>query len=102
VKRDRERLAMVNPAVGPTFKCAAAKRAVEKAICSDEELVRLDRDINTAYQSALAKVAAAKAAALRQDQRTFIATRDRMFGRPDYQLRKEMERRHLELMEAGR
>jgi tetratricopeptide (TPR) repeat protein len=102
VRRDRERLALVNPTAGPTFNCAAAKRAVEKAICSDEELVRLDRDINGAYQSALAKLAGAKAAALRQDQRTFLATRDRMFGRPDYQLRKEMERRHLELAAMGR
>jgi uncharacterized protein len=88
--------------VGPTFSCTATKRAVEKAICSDEELVRLDRDINAAYRSALARLAGAKAAALRQDQRTFIAARDRLFGRPDYQLRKEMERRHLELMDAAR
>jgi uncharacterized protein len=92
----------VNPRQGPSFDCAAAKRAVEKAICSDEDLVRLDRDMNAAYQAALVKLAGAQAAALRQNQRTFIATRDRMFGRPDYQLKKEMERRLTQLLAMGR
>src|SRR5262249_14946523 len=56
VRRDRDRLALVNPRSGPSFDCAIAKRAVEKAICSDQELARLDRDLNAAYQSALAKL----------------------------------------------
>jgi tetratricopeptide (TPR) repeat protein len=97
VRRDRDRLALVNPHVKPLFDCATAKRAVEKAICSDAELVRLDRDMNTAFQEALARLSGAKAAALRQEQRAFIAKRDRMFGRPSYQLKQEMRRRELEL-----
>jgi uncharacterized protein YecT (DUF1311 family) len=102
VRRDRDGLALVNPRVGPSFDCAAARRAVEKAICSDEDLVGLDRDMNAAYRSALAKFAGRQARALRQDQRTYVLTRDRMFGRPDYQLKKEMERRLMQLQAMGR
>jgi tetratricopeptide (TPR) repeat protein len=102
VKRDRERLALVNPSASPTFECTAAKRAVEKAICSDEELVRLDRDMNAAYQSLLAKLRGTKLTALRQEQRTFVSTRDQMFGRPEYQLKKEMERRLAQLLAIDR
>jgi uncharacterized protein YecT (DUF1311 family) len=101
VRRDRDRLASVNPRSGPSFNCATTRRAAEKAICSDEDLVRLDRDMNAAYRAALKKLPGRKAAALRQDQRTFVLTRDRMFGRPDYQLRKEMERRLGQLQAMG-
>src|SRR5262249_28137727 len=99
---DRSRLAMVSPRSGPSFSCGKARRAVEKAICSDEDLVRLDREVNAAYRSALATLSGRKAVALRQDQRTFVATRDRMFGRPDYQLRKQMEQRLAQLQAMGR
>ena len=102
VKRERDRLALVNPPAAPTFDCARAQRAVEKAICSDTELVQIDRDMNAAYQSALARLPATKAAALRRDQRVFLANRDRMFGRPSYQLRLEMQRRATELSAMGR
>jgi len=33
----------------PSFNCATAKRAAEKAICGDPELARLDRDINEVF-----------------------------------------------------
>jgi tetratricopeptide (TPR) repeat protein len=97
VRRDRDRLALVNPHAKPLFDCATAKRAVEKAICSDTELVQLDRDMNADFQEALARLSGAKAAALRQQQRAFIANRDRMFGHPTYQLKREMRRREQEL-----
>jgi hypothetical protein len=45
----------------------------------------------------LSRVKGARAAALRQEQRAFLATRDRLFGRPDYQLKVEMERRLAQL-----
>jgi hypothetical protein len=40
---------------------------------------------------------------LRSEQREFNLTRDRSFGRPDYQLKRELERRLLALrgMTAG-
>ncbi len=97
VRRERERLAMVSKQQGPTFSCATTKRAVEKAICSDKELSQLDRDMNTAYQLALSQAKGARAAALRQEQRTFVTTRNRMFGQPDYQLKIEMEKRLAQL-----
>ena len=56
----------------PSFDCATAKRAVEKAICADPELADLDREINDhAYQSWSAKPGAIHAhmkRALQRDQ----------------------------------
>ena len=33
----------------PSFNCATARRAVEKAICANPELADLDREINAMY-----------------------------------------------------
>ena len=33
----------------PSFNCATARRAVEKAICANPELADLDREINDMY-----------------------------------------------------
>ena len=55
----------------PTFDCDTAKRAVEKAICSDPDLIRLDRQIDDAYKAALAKLDRAGVARLRREQRAF-------------------------------
>src|SRR6266540_5092932 len=96
-KSKRDRLALVNPRQGPSFDCAKASLAAEKAICSDEELARFDRDIDAAYQAALGRLDKKKADALRREQKTFLATRDRLFGRPGYQLKAEMEKRLVQL-----
>lgn len=97
LRKERERLAAVSTRPGPSFDCPTAKAAAEKAICSDDDLSRLDRDIDTAYHAALDKLGGKRAEALRRDQRSFIATRNRLFGQPDYQFRKEMERRLAQL-----
>ena len=97
VRRQRDRLAMVNPRTTPSFDCASAKLSAEKAICSDKDLAQLDQDIDAAYRAAVARLDRKAADALKRDQRAFIAGRNRLFGRPDYQLRKEMERRLGEL-----
>lgn len=97
LRKERERLANISARPGPSFDCATAKAAAEKAICSDDDLARLDRDINTAYRVSLDKLGKKQAEALRRDQRSFIATRNRLFGQPDYQFRKEMERRLAQL-----
>ena len=81
----------------PTFDCATARRAVEKAICSDPDLSRLDRQIDDAYKAALAKLNRKGVARLRDEQREFNAKRDKSFGRPDYQLKRELERRLMVL-----
>jgi hypothetical protein len=49
---------------GPSFDCAKAHSVVEKMICSDAELARLDRELGRLY--ARAKNAAADAAAFRR------------------------------------
>jgi tetratricopeptide (TPR) repeat protein len=87
-------------AATPSFDCATAKRAVEKAICADPALSKLDRDIDVAYTRAfaIAKTGSAKAAdALRQEQRDFILSRNISFGRADYDFRDAMEKRLQEL-----
>ena len=77
----------------PTFDCGAARRAAEKAICSDPDLARLDREIDAAYKAAMAKRDAKSAAQLRHDQRGFLIQRNRSFGSPQYNLKREMELR---------
>jgi uncharacterized protein len=94
VREERDRRAAVsNNGQRPTFDCARAIRAVEKAICSDADLARLDRQIDDAYKAALGQLNRSGVARLRREQRAFIARRDKAFGRPDYQLKREMERR---------
>lgn len=39
-------------ATGPSFDCARASTRVERAICADAELGRLDRQLSTAYRNA--------------------------------------------------
>jgi tetratricopeptide (TPR) repeat protein len=95
-KRDRRNEATADNRL-PTFDCSTAKRAVEKAICSDPDLIRLDRQIDDAYKSALAHRDSAGVTRLRREQRAFNARRDERFGRPDYQLKRELERRLLAL-----
>jgi tetratricopeptide (TPR) repeat protein len=101
VLKEMKRLASLRQPIVPTFDCLRAKKAVEKAICSDPELTKLDWDIDQAYRNTLVRLDANAAARLRRAQRSFIETRDRRFGRPDYMLRKEMEDRLADL-QAGR
>ncbi len=102
LRQERDRRGAVSGAnsVLPTFDCSAARRAVEKAICSDPELARLDRQIDDAYKAALAKLDRRGTAELRREQHAFIARRNRAFGDPDYQIKKEFERR-LETLQAA-
>jgi tetratricopeptide (TPR) repeat protein len=81
----------------PTFDCDGARRAVEKAICSDPDLSRLDRQIDDAYKAALTKLDRKGVARLREEQRDFNIARNKSFGRPDYQLKRELERRLMVL-----
>ena len=94
--------ALMSIASTPSFDCATAKRAVEKAICADPDLSKLDRDIDVAYTRAfaLAKKGSQKAAdALRQEQRNFISDRNASFGKPDYDFRNAMQKR-LQALQA--
>jgi tetratricopeptide (TPR) repeat protein len=80
----------------PGFDCAAARRAVEKAICASPELANLDREINAANAKAVhdAERDSRRAArALQREQDDFLARRNAAFGRPDYDLQKAMRER---------
>jgi tetratricopeptide (TPR) repeat protein len=104
LRQERDRRAMVSGDDDlPTFDCRKAKLAVEKAICSDPDLIRLDRQMDDAYKAALAKLDRTGVAQLRREQNAFIARRNKSFGRPEYQLKREIEKRLLVLrgMAAG-
>jgi tetratricopeptide (TPR) repeat protein len=78
----------------PSFDCATAKRPVEKAICADPGLARLDRDINDIFLRVIADQPNRRSAlALAGEQRDFIAKRNASFGKRGYDLRMAMEAR---------
>ena len=55
MRQQRDRRGAVNSEkLLPSFDCGSAKQAAEKAICSDPDLARLDREIDAAYKAALA------------------------------------------------
>ncbi len=93
-RQERDRRAALNSdRLLPTFDCKRTSRAVEKAICSDPDLSRLDREIDDAYKAALAKLDRQGVAQLRREQRDFLAARNKSFGNPQYNLKHEMELR---------
>ncbi|WP_186038745.1 lysozyme inhibitor LprI family protein [Burkholderia gladioli] len=63
-------------AAGPSFNCTKAKSAAEKAICVHPGLAALDVKIAQEYRALRAKLDPPAAAALTDDQRWFIGTRD--------------------------
>jgi tetratricopeptide (TPR) repeat protein len=80
----------------PSFNCATARRAVDKAICGNPELANLDREIN-AVNTKVVRQATGESPragrAVQREQDDFIARRNAAFGRPDYDLQKAMRER---------
>ena len=66
---------------------------MEKAICSDPDLSRLDRQIDDAYKAAQSRRDRKTLGTLQAEQREFVSTRNKSFGRPEYNLKREMEKR---------
>ncbi|MGP1691396.1 MAG: lysozyme inhibitor LprI family protein [Giesbergeria sp.] len=60
-----------------SFDCAMAKKAVEKKICSDPLLSRLDDALAANYQAMLSVDVGRSRKALRTEQRRWLAQRDR-------------------------
>src|ERR1700721_210249 len=88
----------------PSFDCASARRAVERAICANPDLANLDRQISVANAKAVRETGSDNPGAgrvLQREQDDFIARRNAGFGRPDYDLQKAMKERleHLLAME---
>ena len=80
----------------PSFNCATARRAVEKAICANPELANLDREIDAMNTRVVRKAASDSpraGRALQREQDVFIARRNAAFGRPGYDLPKAMRER---------
>jgi tetratricopeptide (TPR) repeat protein len=75
----------------PSFNCRTARRPVEKAICASPDLANLDREIYAANARVVhATKNAGEAHTLQRAQDDFLARRDAQFGRPGYDLKKEM------------
>jgi tetratricopeptide (TPR) repeat protein len=88
----------------PSFDCATARRTVEKAICGNPLLVNLDREINAVNAKVVNDAGRdypRAGRALQREQDDFIARRDASFGRPDYDLQRDMAERlnHLLALE---
>ncbi|EHK68203.1 lysozyme inhibitor LprI family protein [Achromobacter arsenitoxydans] len=66
----------------PSFDCAKARSAVEKAICADGALAAQDASIASHYSKARKSFDAAAAQALAQDQRYFLQVRDEGYASP--------------------
>lgn len=79
----------------PSFNCATARRAVEKAICANPTLADLDREIYGSYVRAVQEAASRPRLVrdLRREQDEFIARRNARFGKPGYDLQKAMRER---------
>jgi tetratricopeptide (TPR) repeat protein len=105
--QELERLGALMAVQGkPSFNCATARRAVEKAICANPELANLDREINAANTKLVHDAASDSpraGRAMQREQEDFLARRNASYGRPDYDLRKAMKERldHLLAIEAN-
>jgi len=96
-----ERLGAQKAVAGkPSFDCARARRAVEKAICRDPELADLDREIEASRLRVLQDNAGKPAVqrTLQREHDAFVATRNASFGRRDYDLRQAMKARLKQLV----
>lgn len=93
--RELERIGAQMAVAGkPSFNCARAIRAVEKAICGNRELADLDREVFASNARAIREARnAAEVKALQREQDEFIARRNADFGRPGYDLKKAMQER---------
>jgi uncharacterized protein YecT (DUF1311 family) len=77
----------------PSFDCAKETGAVEQAICGNQELAELDETIAARYKVALESLSAADAAALRTDQRSWLATRPALLAQGIDALKTSMQER---------
>lgn len=62
---------------GPSFNCSRARTRVEHLICGDAYLSQLDRRMASAYTAFQRRISATERTRLRQDQRLWLADRNR-------------------------
>jgi hypothetical protein len=58
-------------AAPPSFDCRTHRSTIERLICSDPDLSRLDVEMNDAYRRAIKRVRSKDSAAIREDQREY-------------------------------
>ena len=100
--QELERLGALKAVAGkPSFNCATARRAVEKAICANPEIADLDREIHAANMRVIGEAKnPGEVHALQREQDAFVARRNAEFGRPGYDLHKAMKDRLQKLQGA--
>ena len=80
----------------PSFNCAVARLRVEKAICADPGLARLDREMNEAFLKAIASAESRQPSCGTEPDasaaQVHCQKRNAQFGRPGYDLRQAMAR----------
>jgi len=93
--RELERIGAQMAIAGkPSFNCARARRAVEKAICANPELADLDREIFVANARVIREAQDThQAHALQREQDDFIVRRNAEFGHRGYDLKQAMQER---------
>ncbi len=64
----------------PSFNCRYARTRSERLVCGDAGLARLDRDLNRAFESAVASGVSRRA--LRAEQDSWLAVRESAAGDP--------------------
>lgn len=69
-------------ATRPSFNCRYARSRVEKSICASATLARYDRQMSSAFYSALARADAPTRAQLRASRDRFLGARDRCDSKP--------------------
>lgn len=64
----------------PSFDCAKAASKVEKTICASAPLAKADADVDALYRERQRELDPATSALLAEDERYFLAARERVFG----------------------
>jgi tetratricopeptide (TPR) repeat protein len=89
----------------PSFNCAKARRAVEKAICADPTLANLDREIAAVNAKVIERARTGNppaGRALEREQEVFVSHRNAAYGRADFDLLKAMRARLDQLLAIER
>jgi uncharacterized protein len=63
-------------AASPSFDCAKASSSVEKLICNDAELAKLDNSLSSLYHTLMKNTPAAEQKTLKAEQRGWVKGRD--------------------------
>ena len=79
---------------GPSFDCAKASSAIERAICKDPDLAKADRGLAVAYAGLSAKLSGAAKEHLEKDQQHWMAARNQGCGRAVDRIEDCLKRRY--------